>query len=260
MTLDQAAEQISSTKSTISRMEHGKTISRPAVIRALFMSYGVTGEELDALTNLAKKANEPGWWRSYTDVLPTPHVDNIALEAEATDICIFEPSSVPGLLQTPDYARKIMRDGVNVLEDAEIERRVEARLERQQRLTSDQPPTLCAILDEAVLRHPVGGRSVMRDQLQHLLKVADMTNVTLQMVPYGEMAHPGLQGSVAILEFSDAEAPHIAVLETVAGDMILDKPNEVRHCSRVFCRLRSVALDPKTSRARIGAILEAEYQ
>ncbi|MGA8113316.1 MAG: helix-turn-helix transcriptional regulator [Actinocatenispora sp.] len=259
MTLDDAAAQISSTKSTISRMENGKALSRPAVIRALFMTYGVTGDELDALTALAKEANQPGWWRSYAGILPTPHVDHIALESEATDISAFDPAVVPGLLQTSDYVRRIMRDGVNALTDEEIERRVEARLERQKRLTTEDPPQLCAILDEAVLRRPIGGPEVMRGQLTHLLRIAELPNVTLQLVPFSETAHPGLQGSVTILEFSDAEDPRIAVLETVAGDMVLHKADDVRQCARVFDRLRSVALDPDRSRATMGAILEAEY-
>ncbi len=260
MTLDQAAQEISSTKSTISRMEHGKALPRPAVIRALLMSYGVQGDELAALTELAKKANEPGWWRSYADVLPTPHVDNIALEAEATVISVFEPSSVPGLLQTPAYIRSVMRDGVHSLQDDEIERRVEARLERQKRLTDADAVQYCAILDEAVLRHPVGGRAVMGEQLAHVLKTAELRNVIVQVVPFCETAHPGLQGSVSVLEFADAEDPHIAVLETAAGDMILHKPYEVRDCEKIMNRLRSVALDPDASRTRIAATLEAEYQ
>lgn len=260
MTLDDAAIEISSTKSTLSRLENGRTLSRPAIVRALLMRYGVTGDELQALVTLAREASQPGWWRSYADVLPTPHVDHIALESEATEISAFDPVVIPGLLQTSDYIRRVMRDGVNALEDEEIERRIEARLERQKRVTGDDPVRLCVILTEAALRQPVGGAPVMRGQLKYLARVAAMPNVTLQVIPSSETAHPGLQGSVTVLGFDDAEDPPMAILETVAGDMVVDKPGDVRTCIRVFDRLRSVAFDPDRSTTMMSQILETVYR
>lgn len=258
MTLEQAAAEINLTKSTVSRMETAQASSRPAIVQALLIVYGVTGSELRALIQLAKEANQPGWWRAYSDVLPSRHLDHIALETEASAISTFEPTLVPGLLQTADYARAVMQSGVNTLTEQEIERRVEARLTRQTRLASEAPPTLCAILDETALRRPVGDRvAVMRPQLDRLLELLELPNVTIQIVPLSAGAHPGINGSVTILEFPDPLDPSVAFLETIAGDLYLDKPADLRVCTKVFDALRTVALGPEESRATISASIDS---
>lgn len=251
MTLEQAADEINSTRSTLSRYENAQTLIKPAMVRALLTLYNISGEELAATVQLAKDARKTGWWVSYSYILDQRTIDFIAVEAEATAIANFEPSVVPGMLQTADYIREVMRGGPHTLVDDDIERRVQARLDRQRRLTENEPPIFDAIIDEGALLRPVGGPSVMTGQLQHLLKMSELPNITIQVIPLTAGYHRGTRGSLHILEFADPEDPIIASVETVAGQLIIDRPNELRTCTKIMEHLRTVALDPAASRDRI---------
>ncbi|WP_019871141.1 helix-turn-helix domain-containing protein [Salinispora oceanensis] len=256
LTLESAADEISSTRSTLSRYENAQTLVSPAVVRALLTLYGVAPDEIAAATQLAKDARKPGWWVSYSYLLDRRTIDFIALEAEATAIANFEPSVVPGLLQTADYIRGVMRGGPHTLTDDEVEQRVQLRLDRQQRLTAPHPPILDAIIDEGALLRPVGDRTVMAAQLSHLLKASDLPNVTVQVIPLAAGYHRGTRGSLHILEFADPEDPFIASVETVAGQMVLDRPGDLRTCTKIMENLRSVALSPADSRDQLRHLME----
>ncbi|MEV4755274.1 helix-turn-helix transcriptional regulator [Micromonospora sp. NPDC049559] len=248
LTLERAAEEINSTRSTLSRYENAQTLVAPATVRGLLLLYGVGGEELNALVQLAKDARKPGWWVSYSYILDRKTIDFIALEAEATAIANFEPSVVPGLLQTADYVRAVMRGGPHTLSDEEVEQRVQIRRDRQKRLTENDPPILDAIVDEGALLRPVGGQSVTEAQLRNLLKTSELPNVTVQVIPLSAGYHRGTRGSLHLLEFADPEDPMIASVETVAGQMIIDRPAELRTCVKIMEHLRAVALSPDKSR------------
>lgn len=256
LTLESAADEISSTRSTLSRYENAQTLVSPAIVRALLTLYGVAPDEVAAAVQLAKDARKPGWWVSYSYLLDRRTIDFIALEAEATGIANFEPSVVPGLLQTADYIRGVMRGGPHTLTDDEVEQRVQLRLDRQQRLTAPQPPILDAIIDEGALLRPVGDRTVMVAQVEHLLKASDLPNVTIQVIPLAAGYHRGTRGSLHILEFADPEDPFIASVETVAGQMVLDRPGDLRTCTKIMEHLRSVALSPADSRDQLRYIME----
>lgn len=256
LTLESAADEISSTRSTLSRYENAQTLVSPAIVRALLTLYGVAPDEVAAAVQLAKDARKPGWWVSYSYLLDRRTIDFIALEAEATGIANFEPSVVPGLLQTADYVRGVMRGGPHTLTDDEVEQRVQLRLDRQQRLTAPNPPILDAIIDEGALLRPVGDRTVTAAQLQHLLKASDLPNVTIQVIPLAAGYHRGTRGSLHILEFADPEDPFIASVETVAGQMVLDRPGDLRTCTKIMEHLRSVALSPADSRDQLRHIME----
>lgn len=256
LTLESAADEISSTRSTLSRYENAQTLVSPAVVRALLTLYGVGPDEIAAATQLAKDARKPGWWVSYSHLLDRRTIDFIALEAEATAIANFEPSVVPGLLQTADYIRGVMRGGPHTLTDDEVEQRVQLRLDRQQRLTAPRPPILDAIIDEGALLRPVGDRTVMAAQLGHLLKASELPNVTVQVIPLAAGYHRGTRGSLHILEFADPEDPFIASVETVAGQMVLDRPGDLRTCTKIMDHLRSVALSPADSRNQLRHLME----
>ncbi|WP_018253722.1 helix-turn-helix domain-containing protein [Salinispora mooreana] len=256
LTLESAADEISSTRSTLSRYENAQTLVSPAVVRALLTLYGVGPDEITAATQLAKDARKPGWWVSYSYLLDRRTIDFIALEAEATAIANFEPSVVPGLLQTADYIRGVMRGGPHTLTDDEVEQRVQLRLDRQQRLTAPRPPILDAIIDEGALLRPVGDRAVMAAQLGHLLKASELPNVTVQVIPLAAGYHRGTRGSLHILEFADPEDPFIASVETVAGQMVLDRPGDLRTCTKIMDHLRSVALSPADSRNQLRHLME----
>ncbi|MEH0974927.1 helix-turn-helix transcriptional regulator [Micromonospora sp. CPCC 205546] len=256
LTLEAAADEISSTRSTLSRYENAQTLVNPATVRALLTLYGVGADEVAAAVQLAKDARKPGWWVSYSHLLDRRTIDFIALEAEATGIANFEPSVVPGLLQTADYIRGVMRGGPHTLRDDEVEQRVQFRLDRQQRLVTDQPPILDAIIDEGALLRPVGDRSVMEAQLHHLVKMGELPNITVQVIPLAAGYHRGTRGSLHILEFPDPEDPIIASVETVAGQMVLDRPSDLRTCTKIMEHLRTVALSPTDSRDQLLQILK----
>ncbi|SCE65745.1 helix-turn-helix domain-containing protein [Micromonospora mirobrigensis] len=256
LTLEAAADEINSTRSTLSRYENAQTLISPATVRALLTCYGVGADEVAAAVELAKDARKPGWWVSYSYLLDRRTIDFIALEAEATGIANFEPSVVPGLLQTADYIRGVMRGGPHTLTDEQVEQRVHLRLDRQQRLTGDQPPIFDAIIDEAALLRPVGDRTVMDGQLRHLLKMAELPNITVQVIPLRAGYHRGTRGSLHILEFADPEDPIIASVETVAGQMVLDRPGDLRTCTKIMEHLRTVALTPAASREQLHQLLK----
>ena len=257
LTLDDAADEVDMTKSTISRIEHGQTIARPGIVRALLNLYGVTGADHAGLMQLARDARTPGWWRAYSDVLPSAHLDYLALESEADTISVYDASVVHGLCQTAEYTRHVMRADVvpPLLSDEEIERRVEVRQNRQARLTGPNRPSVCVIVDEAALSRPVGGPDVMRRQLEHLLKLSDLCNVSVQVAPLAIGAHPALPG-LQILEYADPGDPVIVVMDTVSGDMLIDRPADLRRCQAIYSHLRSLALGPHESRRMIRQRLD----
>ncbi|ROT32693.1 helix-turn-helix transcriptional regulator [Micromonospora sp. HM5-17] len=255
-TLEQAADEINSTRSTLSRYENAQTIVSPATVRALLTLYQRPESEIEDMVQLAKEARKPGWWVSYSYILDRRTIDFIAVEAEATAIANFEPSVVPGLLQTPEYIRAIMRGGPHTLADDEVEQRVQIRLGRQERLKEPDPPIFDAIVDEGALLRPVGGEAVMAAQLRSLLKTSELPNVTIQVIPLRAGYHRGTRGSLHILEFADPEDPILASVETVAGQLILDRPHDLRTCTKIMEHLRAVALSPAESRDTINRLLK----
>ncbi|WP_341719510.1 helix-turn-helix transcriptional regulator [Micromonospora sp. FIMYZ51] len=259
LTLEAAADEINSTRSTLSRYENAQTLVSPATVRALLTLYGASADDVAAAVALAKDARKPGWWVSYSYLLDRRTIDFISLEAEATGIFNFEPSVVPGLLQTADYIRGVMRGGPHTLSDSDVEDRVHLRLDRQQRLAGEDPPIFDAILDEAALLRPVGDDSAMQGQLRHLLKMSELPNITVQVIPLAAGYHRGTRGSLHILEFADPEDPIIASVETVAGQMVLDRPGDLRTCTKIMEHLRTVALSPADSRDAIVNALKGRY-
>ncbi|GAB2918194.1 helix-turn-helix transcriptional regulator [Micromonospora polyrhachis] len=258
LTLEEAADQISSTRSTLSRYENAQGLPSPATVHGLLTVYKVSEDDLAAAVQLAKDARKPGWWVSYSHLLDRRTIDFIAVEAEATAIANFEPSIVPGMLQTADYVRAIMRGGPHTLSDEEVEERVEIRMDRQKRLVGTDPPIIEAIVDEGALLRPVGGKAVNDAQLQHLLKISELPNVSVQVIPLKSGYHRGTRGSLHILEFADPEDPILASVETVAGQLILDRPADLRTCTKIMEHLRSVALSPAASRDTIHNLLKGQ--
>ncbi|MFF5220933.1 helix-turn-helix domain-containing protein [Micromonospora sp. NPDC000212] len=256
LTLEAAADEISSTRSTLSRYENAQTLVNPATVRSLLTLYGVGADEIAAAVQLARDARKPGWWVPYSHLLDKRTIDFIALEAEATAIANFEPSVVPGLLQTADYIRGVMRGGPHTLTDEQVEQRVRLRLDRQQRLTADDPPIYDAIIDEGALLRPVGDDAVMDGQLRHLLTMGELPNVTVQVIPLAAGYHRGTRGSLHLLEFADPADPPIASVETVAGQMVIDRPVVLRTCTKIMEHLRTVALSPADSRDLLRQLMK----
>jgi transcriptional regulator with XRE-family HTH domain len=247
-TVEQAATQLMFSMSKLSRMETGHGIATPRDIRDLCSLYGVTDEaERDRLMQLAREGKQQGWWQPYD----LPYSTYVGLEAEATSIRTFQPSVVPGLLQTEDYARAIQQVAEPELSTGEltaevVERRVIARLMRQGLLTDSNPLRFWAVLDEAVLHRIVGSAEVMKMQLGHIVELAARENVTVQVVAYGAGAHPAPGSMFNILEFSTA-VQGVVYVEGLAGWIYIERPEDVSRYDRVFARLCRMALSPPKS-------------
>ena len=224
---EQAAEAIRASEWKIHRLENGQVSFKERDIVDLLRLYGVTdADEVAAFVVLAREANTPGWWQRYGDVLPQWFRTYVDLESAASLIRTYEGQLVPGLLQTDDYIRAVVHDAS--LEPSEdVGRRVRLRMARQTVLTRERPPRLWAVVDEAALRRPVGGREVMRGQLERLLDASKLPNVTLQVLPFAGGAHPAMVGAFSILRFADRELPDVVYLEHLTNAVYLDKRAEV---------------------------------
>ncbi|HLX50017.1 MAG TPA: helix-turn-helix transcriptional regulator [Streptosporangiaceae bacterium] len=254
---EEVARRLEWSTSTIFRIETGRSRPQPGNVRVLLDLYGVTGTERDGLIQLARDARKPGWWHSFRDVLPNPYEVYIGLEAGAASIRNFEPIVVPGLLQTEDYARNALRSGPRELDQEEVERRLEVRMERQRILARADRPRLWAVLDEAVIRRVVGGPEIMREQLRHLAASAQQGKTTIQVVPFSAGAHAGTTGPFVILGFPEQVYQDVVYVETLAGDIYLEERPDVTRYTIAFDRLLAAALPPDESVRLIEQTAEA---
>ncbi|WP_129843287.1 helix-turn-helix transcriptional regulator [Streptomyces sp. RFCAC02] len=237
-----AGEAIRASHAKISRLELGRVGAKERDVADLLTLYGVDDEpRRGQLIALARQAGTPGWWQKYNDVLPSWFETLIGLEEAASVIRTYEVQFVPGLLQTPDYARACIRLGHPRAGEREIERRLELRMERQNLLFKEDAPKLWAVVDEAALRRPLGGKRAMREQLRHLREVADQPNITLQIAPFrmGGLAAAG--GPVTILRFSEPDLPDIVYLEQLNSALYLDKRDDVEDYLAVMDSLCATA-------------------
>jgi DNA-binding XRE family transcriptional regulator len=224
---EEAAQAIRASEWKIHRLENGQVGFKERDLVDLLDRYEVTDpDEVDEILTLAREANTPGWWQRYGDVLPPWFRTYVDLESAAILIRTYEGQFVPGLLQTDDYMRAVVR-GAHLESAEEVGRRVRLRMARQTLLTREHPPRLWAVVDEAALRRPVGGPGVMKGQLERLLDATELPNVTLQVLPLDTGAHPAMVGSFSVLRFPDQELPDVVYLEHLTGASYLNKPDEV---------------------------------
>jgi len=253
---DKAGYEIRSSRSKISRMEHGRVGFKLRDVEDLLSLYGVVDEALRAgLLALASRANEQGWWSQYGDILPDWFETYLGLEAAASLIRTFELQFVHGLFQTEGYARAVTLLGHQAAPEAEIDRRVSLRMARQQLLTGRQPPRVWSVMDEAALRRPVGGRHVMRAQLQRLLEVAAMQQVTVQVVPFRRGGHAAAGGSFTVLRFGEPDLPDVVYIEQLTSALYLERRADVDHYMEIMNRLSAEALTPAGTTRLIREII-----
>ena len=242
---EDAGEHIRGSHAKISRLELGRTGFKERDLRDLLGLYGVDDpEKLSVYLDLMKKANDPGWWQPFNDVLPAWFETYIGLEQAATTIRTYEAQFVPGLLQTEAYARAVIELGT----EGETERRVGMRMRRQEILHRPAAPTIWAVVDENALRRPVGGYDVLRGQIDHLLAVGERPNVKIQVLPYEVGGHPAAGGSFSILRFPEPELADMVYLEQLTTSHYLEKKSEVEVYMTVMNKLSVVALTPGESR------------
>jgi transcriptional regulator with XRE-family HTH domain len=256
MTLEQVAQRFDWSVSKASRMELGRVPITRRDISDLLDLYGVTDEEQrNSLLTIARTRQERDWWHRYDDLLPRPFSIFLSFEVDATSISTYQSMHVPGLLQTADYARALFRAGRPQDSDEEIERRVEARLRRQEIFRRDNPPPLWAILDEAAIRREIGGTEVMRAQLKRLFDAGKRPEVTLQVIPFGAGAYISMDGGFILLGFDDPRDPDLASVDLLTRSLCLDDHEEVGRYRKAFEHLRAVAASPADSAKMITAAI-----
>ncbi|HEV7899467.1 MAG TPA: helix-turn-helix transcriptional regulator [Planosporangium sp.] len=243
LTLDHAARELAVARSTMSRIENAQVSVRPGDVRTLLELYGVRPDDVAALVQVARDARQRGWWQAYSDVLPGWFEVYVGLEQAASEIFTFEVSLVPGLLQTADYARAVIEAELPDASPADVDRRIELRMRRQQH---EARPQLRVVLDEAVIRRVVGGPQAMRAQLERLADDAAGPGLTLQIVPFGAGAHASMIGSFSILAFPDLVDPPVVYLESRAGSRYVEG-DDAQAYHRIFRALQAVALAPEAS-------------
>jgi transcriptional regulator with XRE-family HTH domain len=244
LTLDQAARQLDMSKSNLSRIENAQIGIKPRDVRAALALYQVSNADAEALIEIARGAQQRGWWHNYSDVLPEWFEFYVGLEAEASVMRTYEAESVPGLMQTEAYARAMF---LLTAGDADIDRKVAARIQRQEILRQEEPVVLSAVLNEAVLMRPVGGPHVMSEQLEQLADLAKLPNVTIQVLPMAAGGHPAMTTPYVILSFKDAPDESIVYLENLTNGQALEEPEHVGGYTMVHEKLCSMALGPDDS-------------
>ncbi|CAM5473136.1 helix-turn-helix domain-containing protein [Streptomyces aurantiogriseus] len=253
MTAEQVADRLLVSQSKISRLENGRRSISQRDVRDLCGVYEVEDQRIvESLMQMAKDSRQQGWWHAFGDV---PYSVYIGLETDAASLRVYDPQVVPGLLQTRQYAETLISGALPETAATEIEKRVQVRMRRQERISAEENPLrLWTVMDEAALRRVVGNRSLMRDQLEHLVEQSQLPHVTVQVIPFDMGAHPGLNGQYAILEFPDASDSSVVYIEGVTSDLYLEKPNDVQKYSVMYEHLRAQALNVDQSRQFIADI------
>lgn len=239
---EEAARILRVAPATVRRMEMAEVALKIPYLQLLLKSYGVADDEADAFVTLAEEANKPGWWQRFHDILPGWFSMYVSLEGAASLIRSYEPHFVPGLLQTEEYARGVMRSGaIGQTRPEDIERYVALRMERQSLLTRKDAPRVWIVMDETALRRPVGGSDVMREQIDKLLDAVELPHVTLQVAPFAAGPHPGTYGPFVLFRFAMAELPDMVYSEYLTGAVYLDARTEVATHLEVMDRMAAQA-------------------
>jgi transcriptional regulator with XRE-family HTH domain len=259
LTVRVAAERLEWSEAKIWRLETGQVALRSLDVEAMCRIYGANGEMTEALMGLAKETKARGWWHAYGDVIPEGFDLYIGLEEATASLSWYESELVPGLLQTEAYAQTLIAADHPDDDQSEIDRRVHVRMARQSLLTRvTAPPELRIALNEAVIRRTVGGTKVMADQLNRLLEVSELRNISLRVMPFSVGLHHGLlSGPFVILRFpqngegKETEPPTV-YCDGFTGALYLDKPQELEKYDRAFNNIWNTALDEDASRGLIG--------
>jgi hypothetical protein len=252
---EKAAAALDVTHATIRRMEKAEVGLKLPYVEKLLSTYGVVDpDEVEGFLALTKEANRPGWWHRYRDVLPEWFSAFVSLEGEAHVIRAYEPHYVPGLLQTEDYARAVLRAGLPHAADEVIDRGIALRMERQALLTRENAPLLWVVMDETVLRRPIGGPDVMRAQIDRLIEGAAMPNVRLQIMPFAAGPHPAMYGPFHIFRFQIQELPDMVCAESLVGAVYFDERDDVSTFLEALDRMCAQAAPVQGTEAFLGGI------
>lgn len=256
LTLEEVAERMDRTAGSLSKVETGRVRVRLLDLRVLLDLYEADERIRGQLLALARDARKRGWWQGYGDVLSSAYQDFISLESDAAALRSFELILIPGLLQTEDYAHALYEAVPTPRSRKDIDQLVAVRIARQKILASPKPLHLWAILDESALHRRVGGRDVMRTQLERLAGATAMENVTVQVLPYSVGAHAGVNCAFTIIEFPDWVDLDVVVLEHLTSGLYLEEEEDIRRYNLVFDHLRASALSEPDTAALIKQALK----
>jgi transcriptional regulator with XRE-family HTH domain len=252
LSVTEAAKQLDWQASRLSRIETRQSGIAAPDLRKLLNLYEVEDDGYRTyLAELARRVNERGWWQKYAGLIGSDYADLISLEGEARTIRSYEQELVPGLLQTPEYARAVIRVSRPTDTAQEIGRLVEIRMERQEILTRSEPlpPRFNVVLSEGALRRPVGGYDVMREQLEYLMRPRDRANVTVQVLPFDAGVHPSMVGPFTTMAFPEPDDLGVVNVESATGSLFLEEPHELRVYEELWNTLQASALSPDDSQA-----------
>ncbi|MFF3707844.1 helix-turn-helix domain-containing protein [Streptomyces phaeochromogenes] len=227
VSLDDAARALHVKPLTIRRLEKAEVALKTLYVEKLLQTYGAAQQEVDEFVTLAERANEPGWWHAYRDVVPDWFSAYVSLETGAKTLRTYEPHYVTGLLQTYDYARAVLRGGFPNESDEDLGRRVDLRLRRQGLLERPDAPTLWVVMEETVLHRMVGGAEVMREQIERLLEVSELEHVSVDVVPFTAGAHIGACAPFTYFRFEERELPDVVYSEILSASVYLDQRSDV---------------------------------
>jgi transcriptional regulator with XRE-family HTH domain len=260
ITREEAGYLIRASESKISRMELGRVSFKERDVTDLLGMYGVDDAgDRAALVALARNANSPGWWHKYSDVLPDWFSVYVGLEEAASLLRVYEVQFVPGLLQTAEYTRAIVKRGQAVAPAGEIERRVRLRAARQEMLAKPGAPRLWTVIDEAALRRPIGGPAIMRAQLERLITATEEPGNTVQVMPFGSGGHAAEGGAFTIMRFPEAELPDVVYVEQLTSALYLDKREDVEKYSEVMDQLSVESEPPERTADILGEIIVTDF-
>lgn len=254
LTREDVGERTGINNATLYRIETARARPQMRTLATLLHLYEVDQTQREYLTGLCREADRQGWLRPYHSELPEEYTAFISFEDEAQTVRDYESLFIPGLLQTEDYARAVIRDTLPSATDGQVEDRVRARMERQGVLSKATPVKFWAVLDEAALRRSVGGTDVMLGQFAHLVEAVKVPNVTFQVVPFSAGAHPGMSGQFIVLDFADPMDTDLIYLESMAGDLFLESDAEISRYRAIFDHLVAVALSPNDSVAMVAGL------
>lgn len=253
--MEAAAERSGLSRATISRIESAKQTILPKTVRLLCQAYGIGAPMIDHLARLAEESEDRGWLVAYSDTVPDWFERYAGEEAEASEIWTYEAEYVPGLLQTADYCRAVRVANSADVPAADVERSVDLRMARQRRLDDPGSVRLRAVVSEGALRRQVGGRDVMRAQLEHIVTMATKPAVTVQVLPFSAGEHPAMTGAFSVLHFSDTTAQPTIFVEVDSGAVYPDRPTDLDRYTWVFSRLTDLALSPDESAGLVSRLV-----
>ncbi|HTI22657.1 MAG TPA: helix-turn-helix transcriptional regulator [Kutzneria sp.] len=249
LTIEDVGEKLECSPSKISRIETLRVGVTPRDVRDMLLLYGVPEEQREYLVQIAREARIKGWWESFGDVGRGAF---LGFEAEAAILRTYNAMLVPGLAQSEAYIRALIAEGAPDMSPDEAERRITMRLTRKRILERDDPPRVSFVLDESVLRRPVGGPDVMRTQLEHLVDLSTRPNVTFQVIPFAHRSYPGMGASFVIMEFPDPADRDVVYVEGTVDGTFQENADEVDYYSMLWGHLVAAGLSPKDSTAFIA--------